>query len=817
MLGRWNPRFFTIFLLVAWIAFPDYPASAQIREDPDYGLLVARFPYVASRAGWCTRVDVLCVDPSQGHEFTFVGKGETGETVEVLENQAIRSMGSFSAYIYLQGFISLFSKEVKEEIYSIDVFSKTALPGHVVTYVQYTDTRGSLQSSMRIDGLGLYHRLPIEWIVTGISGWFTGVNLQNYSDRVIDVYFRKQDGEFLKPAGSKFDLSQPNSSRAFLFAELLSGSPIGSGEFLAFASGSELAESGLQVNGEPVDALSGLTVFANTGEHGMSEGIPAVGAFADGSHQFGSRFYLPMRSIEEIHDDPIRDIIEAKYPYYGFALQNTNDFPITARLTHFRPDGNDLGGTVLNLAAGANVGYTWNGLRQYLGVTDETLIFKPEIGGHVRIELFDGEENTAFGTAMTADGEGQFAIVTGEKALNERDEGFRLAGFYVENWSQSSLIQLVNTTGEATDVEIKFYDSGGSTRAESEVAIPGHGQFSLNIQDLPEWPQGSGWNGILLVESSDSPIVGIQHDYSRGKEISYTKVSGKRLTPFSGGGALYATDPIVGNLRFAPAGTFVQGSPPTLACRGIDETQFTHTLTQNLAVMETEVTQQMWGDLRAVQPSLPEDPSRFNGPGNPVEDMTWYEAVLFANLLSLENGFTRCYYVDADLTQPVTSGNFETDGIYVKWDADGYRLPTEGEWEYFARAGTKGPFSIVEPSYTPGNCDSCSPSEMTNLQSVAWYCVNSGKKTHPVGEKMANPWGLKDLHGNVGEFCWDVKGIYPVGSLTDYRGAPSGTHRVVRGGSYISDPRFLRSAIRGSRPADLGSFYFGFRLLRSVN
>jgi formylglycine-generating enzyme required for sulfatase activity len=228
----------------------------------------------------------------------------------------------------------------------------------------------------------------------------------------------------------------------------------------------------------------------------------------------------------------------------------------------------------------------------------------------------------------------------------------------------------------------------------------------------------------------------------------------------------------------------------------------------------------MWKDLRAAQSTLPTDPtdtiysSTLN---HPVQRVTWYEAILFANLLSLENGFTRCYYLDEALTQPVTSIQYKTDEVYVKWDANGYRLPTEGEWEYFTRSGTTGPFSIAVPDYLPGNCRACSSSLLPNLQSVAWYCSNSESTSHPVGEKMANPWGLKDVHGNMSEWCWDWYGTYPEGNRIDHRGTLSGSYRVKRGGNWGNIPRYLRSAYRSPDWPDSRSYYYGFRLIRAVN
>ena len=297
-------------------------------------------------------------------------------------------------------------------------------------------------------------------------------------------------------------------------------------------------------------------------------------------------------------------------------------------------------------------------------------------------------------------------------------------------------------------------------------------------------------------------------------------------TPFVPGD-IYTTDTIVGNLRYVPAGTFTQGSPSTEACRqpyGTDETQFSHTLTKALAVMETEVTRQMWVDLKGAQPSLPDDPTNTaygSGMTNPVQALTWYQAVLFANLLSKQQGLRQVYYQDAGFTTPI---NFAPEkntigaapSVYADWSANGYRLPTEGEWEYFARAGTTGPFSIDIPAYDSSTCTSCKAGTLAVLESVAWYCANSGQTTHPVGSKAANPWGLKDVHGNVGEWCWDLTGNYPSSGQTDFRGASAGSNRVYRDAGWQGYPRNMRSGYRTDYHSEFYNVVLGFRLLRAV-
>ena len=281
-------------------------------------------------------------------------------------------------------------------------------------------------------------------------------------------------------------------------------------------------------------------------------------------------------------------------------------------------------------------------------------------------------------------------------------------------------------------------------------------------------------------------------------------------------GALYLVDPIVGNLRYVPGGTFLQGLLPGDPC---GTGYFGHTLTLNLAVMETEVSRQMWADLLSVQPTLPADPTNPTySPGmrHPVQRVLWYETLLFANLLSLEQGLRRCYYTNAQLDEPLDDIDPLPAEVYCDWEAPGYRLLTEGEWEYACRAGTTTPFSVWEPAFTP--CDeTCDAGIYTELEAVAWICANSGIVAHPVGLKAANPWGLKDMHGNVWEWCWDWAGGYPTSSQVDYRGKESGTNRLTRGGSFSYFTQYSRSAYRASVNHTSGSNSLGFRLARRVD
>ena len=181
------------------------------------------------------------------------------------------------------------------------------------------------------------------------------------------------------------------------------------------------------------------------------------------------------------------------------------------------------------------------------------------------------------------------------------------------------------------------------------------------------------------------------------------------------------------------------------------------------------------------------NPSHFKGPDLPVEQVNWFNAVEFCNKLSHKEGLTPAYTIN---------------GNNVSWNlfSNGYRLPTEAEWEYACRAGTATPF------YSG-----------TSVDAAGWHSGNSGGRTHPVGEKQPNLWGLYDMHGNVLEWCWDWMGTYSGEAKTDPQGNPSGSMRVYRGGSWRFEAHQVRSAYRfGNRPS-VQSFIMGFRLARSGN
>ena len=164
----------------------------------------------------------------------------------------------------------------------------------------------------------------------------------------------------------------------------------------------------------------------------------------------------------------------------------------------------------------------------------------------------------------------------------------------------------------------------------------------------------------------------------------------------------------------------------------------------------------------------------------------------------------------------MTNSNYTTEPIYCNFNANGYRLPTEGEWEYFTRAGKTGPFSCDEPVYTRGTCWTCDRGYLNTLEKYCVFCSCEPARTSPVGSKLSNPWNLKDVHGNVREWCWDWKARYPTGTVIDYIGPCSGAERVYRGGSWKHCPNECRSADRTLEIPSSRKNFRGFRLVRTI-
>lgn len=248
-------------------------------------------------------------------------------------------------------------------------------------------------------------------------------------------------------------------------------------------------------------------------------------------------------------------------------------------------------------------------------------------------------------------------------------------------------------------------------------------------------------------------------------------------------------------------GTFQMGSPEEEPWRSADETL--HDVTVSAFYMSRyELTQKAYAAVTG------NHPSHFSGDDLPVENVSWLDAIAYCNARSEAEGLTPAYTVSA---QEVT------------WDcrADGYRLPTEAEWEYACRAGTTTPFYIAEsPSADQTNYYGHYPYGIEdNYFSQDNLTVKPGEyrqTTLPVGSFEPNPNGLYDMYGNVSEWVWDYYGTYPTAPAADPTGPESGTLRVYRGGGWNDFAKNMRSAYRAAMEQDRGSFNLGIRLVRNA-
>jgi formylglycine-generating enzyme required for sulfatase activity len=310
------------------------------------------------------------------------------------------------------------------------------------------------------------------------------------------------------------------------------------------------------------------------------------------------------------------------------------------------------------------------------------------------------------------------------------------------------------------------------------VTIPGFLKIKLSLSTQGLIHFGGAIALFLLIYQLNPPQL-ITPDQPSHKIITPKPPSAgeDKKMPISlrpSGPKLKMTNSLGMEFVYIPPGTFMMGSPGNEEERDHDEIQHRVTLTQGFYLQTTEVTQGQW------QAMMGDNPSHFKDCGNncPVESVSWIDAQKIITKLN------------------------------QKEKSDLYRLPTEAEWEYTARAGTFSPFSFGNRLST----------DQANYNGNYPYGNNPKGiyrgKTTPAGSFQANAWGVYDMHGNVWEWCADWYGDYPSKGVTDPQGPSSGSSRVLRGGSWILDSRYLRSACRfGHRPITR-SGRIGFRLAR---
>ena len=309
------------------------------------------------------------------------------------------------------------------------------------------------------------------------------------------------------------------------------------------------------------------------------------------------------------------------------------------------------------------------------------------------------------------------------------------------------------------------------------------------------------WIGSGSKTSSSDSWNPASEDFFDGKDFSdgeREEKTGKDVEEQNVAGSLAAPED---GFVMITGGTFAMGSPESEAWRSEDEQQHIVTVS-DFYISPYEVTQ---ADYEALTGT---NPSSFNGGNLPVDSVSWLDAVLYCNLLSEQSGLMPAYQIE---------------GESVSWNrnADGYRLPTEAEWEYACRAGTVTPFHTE---------DSISPEESNYWGNYPYmiednYFEQGNLETRPgtsryetvaVDSFEPNGYGLYNMHGNVGEWVWDLYGEYGAEEQTDPAGAGTGNLHISRGGGWNDFAKNLRSAYRATSQGGRGAYNIGFRLVRGA-
>jgi formylglycine-generating enzyme required for sulfatase activity len=372
------------------------------------------------------------------------------------------------------------------------------------------------------------------------------------------------------------------------------------------------------------------------------------------------------------------------------------------------------------------------------------------------------------------------------------------------SWARSGSRGLVVVANQPADSIIVYATSAGSTAADGTGK---NGLFTEQLLKQLKTP------GLDIKEVFDNTGAAVSQSSGR-KQIPaiYSQYFGKAylgarpVQPAPAPTPAPVVQPVapppvnpptVNSMVRINGGTFTMGSPANEPGREGDEGPQRQVTVSSFYMGKYEVTQKEWYDVMGTtvrqQRDMKHKSFSIFGEGDncPMYYVSWYDAIEYCNARSRKEGLTPAYTISG-------SGNNRT----VTWNrsANGYRLPTEAEWEYACRAGTT-------TAYNTG-------ASINN--NTGWYNANSGDTTHPVGQKPANAWGLYDMHGNVGEWCWDLWERYSNSPQTDPQGESSGDQRVQRGGGWFDGPAGIRSATRSdSLFPDSQFHYVGFRVLRN--
>jgi formylglycine-generating enzyme required for sulfatase activity len=409
-------------------------------------------------------------------------------------------------------------------------------------------------------------------------------------------------------------------------------------------------------------------------------------------------------------------------------------------------------------------------------------------------------------------------VISGTPGALEGDETFNFT------------VKATNSAGSGTKQLSITIAAGGDGEGEGEGP-------TITTESLPNGTVGVAYNQTLAATGDDTITWSLETGSSLPADLELDEATGYITgTPEAAGTftftviATNATSSDTKELSIVIAliemvqiqgGPITMGTPEDEDGRKLDETRHEVTLTAGFYMGIYPVTQAQYEAVTETTPSEFKNPvsPEINTGKRPVEMVSWYDAIVFCNKLSMLEDLEPAYSISGS-TDPADWGTVPTAwspnspwySVKIVEDSTGYRLPTEAQWEYACRAGTWG------DNYSAYNTGSDMISNDTG-----WYISNSGtnnstRRTHSVGEKQINDWGLYDMHGNVWEWCWDKYAAYTTsGTQTDPTGGDeySGDYRVQRGGSWSDSEDKLRSAARQVISYPNGKYnHVGFRLVR---
>lgn len=359
------------------------------------------------------------------------------------------------------------------------------------------------------------------------------------------------------------------------------------------------------------------------------------------------------------------------------------------------------------------------------------------------LRIVKGQTSTASVTIEEAQllvGSGSAAITMTGNMDNPLPVGFTGLGESVEVGKTTTL----NATGSySSSVQYRWYIDGIKQAGETSPA------FSFTLNEV-------GAHTISLLALDGGALGG----YGQTTVANASTATVRPLTLIEGG-----------NFTMGSASGYADQKPE-------------HTVTVDSFYIGTyEVTQDMYEEV------MGSNPSNWKGPKLPVENVSWYDAVAFCNALSLKDGLDAAYTIDGT-------------SVLIDWSKNGYRLPTEAEWEFAAKGG------LPSQGYTYPGSDT--------VYDVTWMTENSGGMTHEVGLKAPNELGLYDMGGNVYEWCWDWYDGQYYTNLADMNptGPATGTYKVLRGGSWGELEPFVRPAYRNHFTPTFRATNYGLRLVR---